>query len=147
MIEWFMPFQQNLDKQSLKFFARLQLGLSATYPTLVFDPNQIIRSDDAYADSPCKRRLDINRSEAKKTGRIRVTNESNVMNDGCARLSRAAASGIAAALNLGYIPSVFQGRIGGAKGVWMVDTFGETLDLKTTDGAVLDRDHRFPVEV
>ena len=45
---------------------------------------------------------------------------------GCARISRAAAVAVANKLNLnGNVPSAFQGRIGGAKGVWMVDARGE----------------------
>ena len=30
-------------------------------------------------------------------------------------------------LNLSYVPSVFQGRVAGAKGLWMIDTLGEEL--------------------
>ena len=33
---------------------------------------------------------------------------------------------IATKLSLNYMPSAYQGRIGGAKGVWMVDVLGET---------------------
>ena len=31
MIEWFMPFKANMDQPSLKFFARLALGLTQTF--------------------------------------------------------------------------------------------------------------------
>jgi hypothetical protein len=44
------------------------------------------------------------------------------MNDGCAQISRPAACAIAEMLCLDNTPSAFQGRIAGAKGVWMVDT-------------------------
>jgi RNA dependent RNA polymerase len=45
-----------------------------------------------------------------------------VMNDGCARISRPAARAIAEILCItGATPSAFQGRIAGAKGLWMVD--------------------------
>ena len=136
MIEWFMPFGKNQSQQSLKFFARLQLGLTSTWPTVIFHPNQIVRSDDAYADSPRKRRLDIGQSDAKKTGRSKTDSRSPVMNDGCARISRSAAASIAAKLGLGYIPSVFQGRIAGAKGIWMVDTIGEVLNSSGKDDTI-----------
>ena len=134
MIEWFIPLKQNQDKQSLKSFQRLKLGLTSTCRTVTFTPSQIIRSDDAYADSPCERRLDTRQSEAKKTGRNGAKNSSNVMNDGCARISRLAAFRIAGQLALGYIPSVFQGRIGGAKGVWMVDALDEVPNPQDTEG-------------
>ena len=126
MIEWFMPFNRNKDQHVLKFFARLSLGLTSTVKTTQFKPNQIIRSDDAFADSPSQRRLDMRLSDLKKTGRSLQQNQSAVMNDGCARISRTAASYIAIHhLNLDYIPSAFQGRIGGAKGIWFVDTLAE----------------------
>lgn len=134
MIEWFMPFRQNQNMQCLKFFSRLQLGLTSTHRTVTFKPSQIVRSDDAYADSPVRRRLNLDRSEAKKTGRKGDPNNSIVMNDGCARISRLAASRIAGQLRLEHIPSVFQGRIGGSKGVWMVDAIDEVLDLSDADG-------------
>lgn len=44
---------------------------------------------------------------------------------GCSRLSKTAAAEIARMLKLQQVPSVFQGRIAGAKGIWMVDTLGE----------------------
>lgn len=47
------------------------------------------------------------------------------MNDGCARMSRAAANEIAVKLGLKRTPSVYQGRIGGAKGIWMIDALDE----------------------
>lgn len=43
------------------------------------------------------------------------------MNDGCGQISRKLAHSIAQKLNLDYIPSAFQARIGGAKGMWIVD--------------------------
>jgi hypothetical protein len=54
---------------------------------------------------------------------------------GCGRLSQDAARAIAESLGLqGHVPSVFQGRIGGAKGVWMIDALGETLDERLAKG-------------
>ena len=134
MIEWFMPFQPNRNQQILKFFARLSLGLSTTVKTVQFRPTQMIRSDDAYADSPCERRLDVRRSDSKKTGRSPSKNKSAIMNDGCARISRRAANYIATQLNLDSIPSVFQARIGGAKGVWMIDALDEFPNRQDNDG-------------
>lgn len=127
LIEWFMPASENKNQMSLKFFARLSLGLTSTSPTIEFKPVEVIRSDDARADGPAIRKLDLERSEEKKARINPHRSKSPVMNDGCARISKAAALGIAQKLNLSQAPCVFQGRIGGAKGVWMVDALGETL--------------------
>lgn len=44
-----------------------------------------------------------------------------VMNDGAGRISRTLASKVKDKLGLSYTPSAFQGRLGGAKGLWLVD--------------------------
>ncbi|KAL8950037.1 MAG: hypothetical protein Q9222_003897 [Ikaeria aurantiellina] len=44
-----------------------------------------------------------------------------------ARLAIAAAQAISGTLGLDHIPSIFQGRVAGAKGVWMVDCLDETI--------------------
>lgn len=127
LIEWFMPAKDNKKQRALKFFARLALGVSQTIPSRRFLPEQIIRSDDAFANGPAQRRLDLKRSHDKKTKRKSMQPRSAVMNDGCARISKPVARSIADSLNLDYTPSIFQGRIAGAKGVWMVDTLNETI--------------------
>ena len=49
-----------------------------------------------------------------------------MFDQGCARISRAAAKAVAEKLGIyGQMPSVFQARIGGAKGIWMVDALSE----------------------
>ena len=141
LIDWLMPASENKKEWSLKFFARLSLGLTSTTPTINFKPVEIIRSDNARADSPAVRKLDLTRSEEKKrstkshalkTSAIddegpNMKDKSPVMNDGCARMSKAAVLDITEMLNLSQAPCVFQGRIGGAKGVWMMDPLGERL--------------------
>lgn len=126
MIEWFMPFKANLNQPSLKFFARLALGVSSTVATVDFKPQEIFRADDARADSPGPWRLSYKRSDEKKRQKRPSKSKASVMNDGCARISRRAARGVADCLGLDNVPCVFQGRIGGAKGMWMIDPQDET---------------------
>lgn len=124
MIDWFMPAAQNRDKRCLQLFSRLALAVSSTVPTVIFKPEEIVKSDDALADDPRARRLGVSiRRSENVSGEIK--SESAVMNDGCARISRAAANDIAVKLDLTQTPSVFQGRIGGAKGIWMIDGLDE----------------------
>lgn len=127
LINWFMPATENQNQMSLKFFSRLALGVSKTIPAVEFNPGEIIRSDDARADCPDVRRLRLQRSDEKKARLKPSLSQAPVMNDGCARISKAAALGIAQKLNLDQVPCVYQGRFGGAKGIWMVDVSGETL--------------------
>ena len=129
MIEWFMPVKENLDQNCLKLYSRLALAVSSTKPSIQFEPSQIFRSDDAFAHDPHPRRLNRGRSDDKKRHLNRTPNSvpdnAKVMNDGCALISRAAARAVTEALGLDSVPSAFQGRIGGAKGMWMVDPLNE----------------------
>ena len=56
-------------------------AVSTTDPTIAFEPRQIIRCYDAYANSPGERRLATNCYPYKKTSSVKVQNESPVMND------------------------------------------------------------------
>lgn len=96
LIDWHMPLEANVNQSNCKLFQRISLGLSKTYATVTLKPWQILHLRD-------------------------VPNRP-VMNDGCALMSRPLANAICDQLGItGNTPSAFQGRIAGAKGLWMVD--------------------------
>ncbi|KAL1984058.1 hypothetical protein VTN96DRAFT_9655 [Rasamsonia emersonii] len=97
LLEWHMPRHANMDQTDCKLFQRIALGLSKTWASVVLRPEEILHLED-----------DKSKPE--------------VMNDGCALMSRALAREICDHLGIqGSTPSCFQGRIAGAKGLWMVD--------------------------
>ncbi|MCJ1401803.1 hypothetical protein MMC11_005020 [Xylographa trunciseda] len=133
LLEWIIPFEQNADQSCLKLFARISLALTNTVSTVEFKPREILRTVDAYSGWPDTRRLPRDRHDIGRTF-VGSVLSSNVMNDGCARISRAAALAIAGKLGLhGQTPCVYQGRIGGAKGIWMIDTLDETVSSSDRD--------------
>ena len=95
LINWHIPLAENLDQKDCKIFQRLPLGLSRTLPTVTLLPEETIP-----IESPPEKK--------------------EIMNDGCALMSRSLAISIADRLGIATTPSCFQGRIAGAKGVWMV---------------------------
>ena len=96
LIEWHMPRDANIKQSDCKLFQRFSLGLSKTFATVALKPSQVLLLKDD-PDRP-------------------------VMNDGCALMSRSLANEICDSLGIsGNTPSCFQGRIAGAKGLWMVD--------------------------
>lgn len=96
LLEWHLSPQANIGQTNLKLFQRMSLGLSKTFATAVLKPEQVFY----LRDDPNHR----------------------VMNDGCALMSRQLANQICDSLGIsGNTPSAFQGRIAGAKGLWMVD--------------------------
>ncbi|AEO68606.1 uncharacterized protein THITE_2079458 [Thermothielavioides terrestris NRRL 8126] len=98
MLDWLLQLEQNEYQPHLKLFSRIQLGLSKTFPTVTFEPNQIRhRTDDILSPA------------------------GKIMNDGIGRMSRSVARKIRDALGLSDIPSAIQGRMGSAKGMWLMD--------------------------
>lgn len=57
------------------------IGLTSTTPAVEFFTREIVRSDDARADNPIKRRLDFQRSAEKSTNRNPQKSKAAVMND------------------------------------------------------------------
>ncbi|KAH7066941.1 RNA dependent RNA polymerase-domain-containing protein [Paraphoma chrysanthemicola] len=126
MLNGFLPFEVNKDQNYCKALARIDLGLSKTTPTLCFKPTQIRRIRDTYSDgtpeATCFNDTRLSWTDAPP---------GQVMNDGCSRIS------VGAALQIWNqyrkitgsddpFPSAMQGRIGGAKGVWMISAEPQT---------------------
>jgi len=119
LFEWFMPTHLNLDQLACKAFARIRLGLSSTYPTLIFRPCQVRQIPDILADGAADKCLF---NDPQMTWpRLHNRNRPRVMNDGCSRISFPAAQKIWELIGIsGPVPSAFQARIGPWKGVWMI---------------------------
>jgi hypothetical protein len=98
MLDWLLQFKNNQDQSFLKLFSRIQLGLSKTDPAVVLEQLQISHKL-ADIKSP--------------TGQV--------MNDGIGRISLSIARKVKTALGLFDLPSAIQGRMGSAKGLWIVD--------------------------
>ena len=98
MLDWLLQFKNNQDQPFLKLFSRIQLGLSKTDPVIALEQHQIIHRPE-----------DIKSPTGK------------VMNDGIGRLSLSIARKVQAELGLSDMPSAVQGRMGSAKGMWIVD--------------------------
>ncbi|KAI9718001.1 MAG: hypothetical protein M1828_006991 [Chrysothrix sp. TS-e1954] len=119
--DWVLPLSLNRSLTSCKAFARLELGFSKTQATTVFQPSQIRWKTDAFADG--QEEDDEFNDSAMNWPAIDHTVKPRVMNDGCALISLAAARSVWASLKCnGPLPSAFQGRIGPAKGMWIVSS-------------------------
>jgi len=125
MLNWFFPFKKIKDQSFSKAFSRVDLGLSRTIPTLAFKFSQIRRVKDTLADGSAEdeRFNDQNSSIIWPTSYPARA----VMNDGCAMISIGAARKIWTIYKevtgcRDPIPSAFQGRIGGAKGMWYISS-------------------------
>ncbi|KAF2104084.1 hypothetical protein NA57DRAFT_30476 [Rhizodiscina lignyota] len=126
LIEWFIPLDKNSHQTFCKAYSRLDLGLSKTVPTIVFRPDQIKLVPDILADdTPEDQTFNDTSLDWSNSG----SGEKQVMNDGCARISLGAARAVWDALGgSGPIPSAFQARMGGAKGVWMRSAESDSRD-------------------
>ncbi|OJD30191.1 rna-directed rna polymerase 2 [Diplodia corticola] len=125
LLNWFMPLRKNAEQPYLKAFARISLGLTTTRPGLTFEPKQVRFVQDIKAN---------NERESSEFNDETLSwpeddKRKRVMNDGCSRISVGAARQLWKNINKdGPIPSTFQGRIGGAKGMWMLSASPDTQD-------------------
>jgi hypothetical protein len=117
---WHIPIGANTEFADCKIFQRFSLGLSQTRPTVILEP-----------------------SEFAHIGNQLSSPDGLVMNDGCARISATLGRAITDKLGLEEVPSVFQARIAGAKGVWMVDQ--DELFIQTYPKQMKER--KFCIEV
>lgn len=123
LLNWFMPLEKNKDRPYCKLFSRIRLGFSRTIPTVIFRPDRIQWIRDVLADGipEATQFDDPDPALDWSSSRYPTTpTKPMVMNDGCARISLGACRLIWEKLGAnGAIPSVFQARINGAKGVWI----------------------------
>ena len=99
------PFAQNGRSSLGKFIQRVHLGLSTSVPASFVE--RIIHVRDIFGDPDP------------------TTGKRMEMTDGAGAVSLAVVQDIARHLGFTSIPSAFQGRVAGAKGVWYVDPAAE----------------------
>ncbi|KAI9780701.1 MAG: hypothetical protein M1816_002779 [Peltula sp. TS41687] len=121
VLNWFMPLDKSGDEPGCKMYARLELGFSKTYSTITFAPHQIHEMDNEFGDDiPEENQFNDAADELGWNSFAESCKKQRVMNDGCARMSVAAANELWRDRGeLGPVLSVFQGRIANAKGLWV----------------------------
>jgi hypothetical protein len=133
LLNWFIHFGRNASQSFCKIFERISLGLSRPTPTLVFLPSQVKSVRDIWSngEAECTK---FNDPKFK----WQIVPEAQVMNDGCSLMSVGAAQQIwkryreaMGIREVQALPSAFQGRIGGAKGMWIVS--GESFSKDPKD--------------
>ncbi|QIW96479.1 hypothetical protein AMS68_001997 [Peltaster fructicola] len=133
VLRWAVPAKYNLDQPACKAYSRISLVLSRTIPTITFRPHQIrlvedLRPTTKQDDDPF---LD---KRYRTTHRLpRKYDADEAMTDGCARISVGAVLLICEQQGLEVIPSAFQARIFGSKGVWYISADPNTSDTNDLD--------------
>ncbi|KAI0095023.1 RNA dependent RNA polymerase-domain-containing protein [Irpex rosettiformis] len=112
-VEWHNPLALNRKQPVAKWATRFDLGLSTSVPVLKIAPENIIMMKDIYA---------------KHLG-PKIATEMN-FTDGCGWINRAALVVIAENLGVAEVPTAVQGRIFGAKGVWMLHPHDHAVNTK-----------------
>ncbi|KAG1229993.1 hypothetical protein CU097_005283 [Rhizopus azygosporus] len=102
VIDWHMPIIENWDMSMSKYASRMSLGYSSSIPTIQFDPSEIEYIDDIYSEIAT------------------VKDDAACMTDGCGIISCAAMKEIMGCQTTDELPCAIQGRIGGAKGIWIL---------------------------
>ncbi|PKY40589.1 RdRP-domain-containing protein [Rhizophagus irregularis] len=97
VIDYNLPIDINKSDTTAKFYSRISLGFSNSTSTVIFEPNEILYDEED------------------------IKNDQHCFTDGCSAISLAAMREAAKILGFEETPSVLQGRIGGAKGVWYIE--------------------------
>ncbi|KAM6498847.1 RNA dependent RNA polymerase domain containing protein [Amanita muscaria] len=105
-VNWHNPLELNKSQPISKYASRFALGLSNSVPVIEFQSECIIFIQDETPASWDK---------SKKPP------SDKILTDGCGFINRAAMMAIKSKMQYGTRPTAVQGRIGGAKGLWIVD--------------------------
>ncbi|KAG2107049.1 RNA dependent RNA polymerase-domain-containing protein [Suillus discolor] len=103
-VEWHNPLALNSMQPISKWSTRWALGLSTSVPTIEFSPENIIFIADQHA---------VDCGEGKPPAE-------KIMTDGCGYISGAALTAIMRVMKYSSRPTAVQGRIAGAKGMWVL---------------------------
>ncbi|KAG9962902.1 hypothetical protein KCU61_g4116, partial [Aureobasidium melanogenum] len=130
MLNWAIPFAKNGDQGFCKAYARLDLFLSQTIPTVKFTPREVKYVKDTLANGAPENE-EFDDADMNFEYRSGSSNEKAVMNDGCSLISVGAAKELCEELGVKSArPVAFQGRINGCKGVWMISAPYDTTEPK-----------------
>lgn len=126
LLNWMFPFRENAKQPVCKSFARFLLSIKHSIPSINFKPSQIRRPGDILANGESE---DTSFEDPRfRRERKKCWKSNEVMTDGCAMISVGAAELIRETLGIVEHPSVFQGRINGAKGMWSISAPYGTSD-------------------
>ncbi|KAG2159654.1 RNA dependent RNA polymerase-domain-containing protein [Suillus bovinus] len=103
-VQWHNPLRLNSKQPISKWSTRWALGLSTSVPTIKFASENIFFIDDQYA---------ANCAEGEHLAE-------KIMTDGCGLISGAALTAIMRVIQYPSRPTAVQGRIAGAKGMWVL---------------------------
>ncbi|KAG2153597.1 RNA dependent RNA polymerase-domain-containing protein [Suillus bovinus] len=103
-VKWHNPLSLNSMQPISKWSTRWALGLSTSVPTIEFLPENISFIGDQYA---------VEWGEGKPPAE-------EIMTDGCGYISGAALTAIMRVMKYSSRPTAVQGRIAGAKGMWVL---------------------------
>jgi hypothetical protein len=114
LMDWHLNFSQNSHSTDLKLFARMGLGFSKTTPTIELEQHEFVAVV----------------AKRNKSDGPRGNQKGEVMDDGCSLISLKLAKAVWAMYGKeGPVPSVVQGRIGGAKGLFLTDYTDKYPDI------------------
>lgn len=125
LMNWWMPFEENRNENLCKAMARGDLSGKQSMPTIWFDHSQVYIVDDILADQAAE---DSRFEDPRFRGADRKSFQGEVMSDGCGVISVGAARKICERLKITSLPSAFQARINGCKGIWTISASYDTLD-------------------
>ncbi|KAI7866848.1 RNA dependent RNA polymerase-domain-containing protein [Spinellus fusiger] len=100
VVHWHLPLLENATMTISKYSSRMTLGYSNSVSTLAFAPSAVHYIEDTYGSAQGK--------------------EETCMTDGCGIISCSAMRKVMGCQHADELPCAVQGRIAGAKGIWIL---------------------------
>ncbi|KAI8887759.1 RdRP-domain-containing protein [Backusella circina FSU 941] len=110
VVDWHIPIMENWNMTISKFASRMSLGYSSSTPTVLFKTEQIQYVEDVFSGQQGE--------------------EETCMTDGCGIISYSVMKKIMEIQGSDELPCAIQGRVAGAKGIWIIDP---KLDTEAED--------------
>ncbi|KAL0952028.1 hypothetical protein HGRIS_008673 [Hohenbuehelia grisea] len=112
ILDWHNPMEFNYDQAIAKWSTRNTLGFSDTVPVVEFAEENMYLIDDLYSTTY----VPGTKAEADQ-----------IMTDGCGFINVSAMTLLARTMGYDSTPSAVQGRVAGAKGVWILHPYDHDM--------------------
>jgi hypothetical protein len=128
-LDWLLPLDFNADEPYIKLFHRISLGI-APCPWIYLRLNILLTHHALMLIGLSKTTPTVILAEhsIRRRGVDIKSPKGFLMNDGIGRISYSLLQEVRHIMGLDFLPAAIQGRIGSAKGIWILDTTSSPSD-------------------
>ncbi|GKU09881.1 unnamed protein product [Fusarium langsethiae] len=127
LLDWLLQLDSNLYRPYIKLFHRVSLGI-ITKPFVYFSPDILLTYHALVGLSKTTPTVLLMEDSIRHRPADIESPNGTPMNDGIGRISHSLLREVRDIMGLDFLPTAIQARIGGAKGLWMLDSISFPSD-------------------